>query len=545
MTEDYVFSVSDNPDDFFELFKLPGAEWGGASGVVKFAEIVTRYQKEAVESGIKVQGFLFKKKSSNEVIATVFVRWMEAFYKDINTTSLISSTPNPSSIGVNNATALTIQAVYVHPDYRAKGMAESLLKKTIEYVEEEIIQEKLNTSDDTKKDNFKSMAMTDGRLDRRLCNYYLGKEYFWVLYSGVQNYYERFGFKGYPLDFYKIPYSVVSDELQKMIEDMIDNKSSHPSGFGKKLKLLSGSNDLDRGTISSILQGKELDLLMELNQQVFHLELSSGQKSSSSLTNMQSMLSMSKMGSFNALGSITELSSLGNTGVIPANKEVGTQQRRRSSVMQLTTPKVALKPDLNLLSTHMARESDIAEWNKINREKAIQFSDIKGAIITNELQQKTFYILWLSLKKTVIIGMGELKVDPLGFGLGGGRRRSSFTGLNDLGGINFQDLDLLISVACYVCRNRLLGDDSLYVSINDLPDNIPAPVLHDYFMNYLPNNFADVNAHDDESAPQETKIEFVNDASKRLRVLPMLRKFGSNSNDFQLDWTGSSMLTWG
>ena len=49
------------------------------------------------------------------------------------------------------------------------------------------------------------MSIIDGseEVDKQLANYYLSKEYIWYLYSGVNTYYERFGFKSYPLDFMK------------------------------------------------------------------------------------------------------------------------------------------------------------------------------------------------------------------------------------------------------------------------------------------------------------------------------------------------------
>lgn len=149
--------------------------------------------------------------------------------------------------------------------------------------------------------------------------------------------------------------------------------------------------------------------------------------------------------------------------------------------------------------------------------------------------------------------MGEVKfepmmlMDPLARGSGISKRRgSSFSGLNDLGGYNFQDLDILINTACYVARGRNIKHvTSVIVASSDLPANYPATVLHDYFLNYLPRTYESVAATDDENATTESKVQFVDANQSHEVLLPMLKKFGQNSPEFNLDWCFNGMLAWG
>lgn len=88
------------------------------------------------------------------------------------------------------------------------------------------------------------MSIIDGseEVDKQLANYYLSKEYIWYLYSGVNTYYERFGFKSYPLDFYEIPKSLLTEHTESVLNKLIENLNQgktglhHPEHTGKKLK---------------------------------------------------------------------------------------------------------------------------------------------------------------------------------------------------------------------------------------------------------------------------------------------------------------------
>lgn len=545
MPHQIKFHATQDPEKLLELYTLCGTEWSGVLTADEFGKVELEKHLESNKNGELIEGFYLEDVESGKIIATSTVKRVKAFYKEADRSSAISSIPDPSLIGVKNVKGLILGYVFTDKNYRHKGFGDSIVKKAISFTEEEIIKEHLDKADKSKNDSFDKMVLTDGVLDQQLANYYLSKQYFWVLNSSIGKYYEKFGFKSYPLDFYKIPTSVLSREDEILVNSLINSSAvtANPNHVGKKLKVLRGSSKQDRDLITFILQGKELEILTELNKLIFHSELSGNHKSSSSLTNVTNVLSMSKLGSSNELASITELSS-------KPDGSIAQDTRRKSSIHHMTVPKFSLKPSETSLSGIYQNEEASAK-KALNKQKAIDFTDIKGAIFTNELQQKNYYILWTSFPSNslFVIGMGELKFDLIGafsnpesaaigdVSLLSRRRGSSFTGLNELGGFNFQDLNVLLHTAVVVGSDRQLSNlSAIYVSVNNLPSNIPTPMLHDYFLNYLPQTFENVYSHDDSNAPDHQKIEFVNDAAESLKILPMLRKFGSNKHEFDLDW---------
>lgn len=545
MPSSIKFRVTNAPDKLLEMYSLCGTEWGGKLSPRQFGETLTENHLKDIENGKKPNGFYFEDAETGKVVTCAVVKHMKGFYKDADRSQAISSVPDPATFGVRNVTILLLCYVFCHKDYRGKRLAKDLIEKVIEYTEDKLVEDHIELSNAEKKDSFKNMVVTDGRIDKNLANYYLGKQYFWVLYSGVLDYYKRFGFKSYPLDFYKVPTSIINDEQEKLVRNLIRNEeNTDPSLTGKHLRFLHSSKKQDQDIIQFILQDKELEILTDLNKLIFHTELAGSHKSSSSLTNLSSMLQLSKLGSNVALTSINE----------GDKNQPGSPGRRKSSIQEASVPKFSFKPDYNSFLNLVSLEQ--ASARGLKDESAIEYTDIQGAILTNDLQQKSYYILWCSFKQQMlcILAIGELKFDMFG-GIGdptgtmGGRRSrrgSSFTGINDMGGFNFQDLDLLISTACLVAKNRAIPkDDSVFVSVNDLPTNIPIPVLYDYFMNYLPKNFEMVHSPHDETTPAETSVEIVTDADVKLGVLPMLRRFGKNTPDFNLDWTSDGLWSWG
>lgn len=173
--------------------------------------------------------------------------------------------------------------VFTHQDYRKRGLAENCISQAIAATEKEIIEEHLRKSDESANDNFKKMTLDNftGEVDPQLANYYLGKEYVWFLFSGVQTYYKRFGFKSYPLDFYEIPIKELSEGqesvLKQLIEDLEQLNQQQPDAkskvLGKRIKLLNWDSDEDQEIIKFILQTKELEILSELNKLSYHSEL--------------------------------------------------------------------------------------------------------------------------------------------------------------------------------------------------------------------------------------------------------------------------------
>lgn len=227
------------------------------------------------------------------------------------------------------------------------------------------------------------------------------------------------------------------------------------------------------------------------------------------------------------------------------------EPRHKSSMQTLSMSKLFLQPDFANLQKQFA--GDGPRIKKRGGDEA--YANIKGAILTNDLQQKSYYVLWLQIidGKFFIVGLGELKADVFGalsdptrvedrFG----RRRSSFTGINELGGFNFQDLELLISTAVFVALKRSPELDRIFVTSQDLPDTIPSTVLYDFFTNYLPRSVPNVLKKDEEGSKESNTVEYIEDFSDNYKLLPMVRRFGLDSPEFELDWIASgSVVTWG
>ncbi|KAL6451704.1 hypothetical protein SBY92_003010 [Candida maltosa Xu316] len=518
----------------FNIIRKIGTEWSGPVSPEEFADVLTNNIRQYIENGGKIVAYYVEDTTNSTIVASTFVKHVKGFYKPANRSNAISSLPDPSLFGVNNITALLISFVFTHQEYRKQGLAEFCVSSAIEATEEEIIKQKLESSDDSVVDNFKKMSIVDGseHLDKDLANYYLGKEYVWYLYSGVNTYYERFGFHAYPLDFYAAPNTLLTEESEKVITTMIqDSESSDPSQVkhsGKKLKLLSADNPADQEIVQFILQNKELDIVTEINKLLTHSELQGDRKSSTSLTNLTNILAMSKPGSHTALSSITESNTVGAGAGLSGG-------RRKSSVQNQTVPKFSLKPTYLEHQWNAFFEKEIL---KNKGETTKKFTNIQGAIVTNELQQRSYYALWFMLKgQFFIIDMGEMQFQGTQPPVNGRRRGSSLSGINELGGFNFQDLEILVLTALYVAKQRSPKFDKVYTSVVDTPSEIPDPIMFDFFTNYLP---ATVKENQSES----TKVEFITDAAHQIGLLPMLKKFGNNKPDFELDFL-NSMVFWG
>ncbi|CAH6720559.1 hypothetical protein CLIB1444_04S02828 [[Candida] jaroonii] len=475
--------------------------------------------------------YYLEHKSTKEIVCCVELIYNKGFYKDVDK-GAITSTPDPDLFGVKHVTVLQIARLLTAPKFDSLGMSNKLITQVVEYVEGQLIKDTIASSKD-KKGGFAEMVVNDqGNIDTKLAHYYLSKQYFWIIYSAKGNYYERFGFKAFPVEMFKIPTSIANH--QKDLIETLMTKGSHtdPNAVGKKLRLLDFTKLQDRDLISFMLQGKELEILTELNKSIFHSELSNGRKSSSSLTNVSTLLSMAK------LNSNTELSGL-------KNSTSGASGRRASSISQTSVPKFAVKPDINYLTVHKHLQQEFNQELKLD-EETVKYNNIEGAIFTNDMQQKSYYILWTIIKTNlVVIGVGEMQFDLFGAvgnpgGLMGGvrRRGSSFTGINELGGFNFQDLDILFSIACDIGTKTSVKDkSSIYVTVNDLPNAIPLPMLNDYFLHYLPKTF-------NSGGESADKVEVLAHGTEKLGILPMVKMFGSESSDFELDWVGNGMWSW-
>ncbi|KAK6197432.1 uncharacterized protein RJT21DRAFT_56785 [Scheffersomyces amazonensis] len=539
MSTKFAFHATNDPKKLKELYELCGVEWGGGLTSSEFGDVETQQHIDSLTKGRKIQGFYLEDKASGTLVATTIISEIKGFVKPTDRTSSISSIPDPSSIGLKPIKFLLIGFVVTHRDYRRQGLAQLIVENAIKFTEEEIIATKLHDSDTSKNDSFANMVTDqEGKVDGTLANYYLGKEYMWILYSGVGKFYERFGFKGFPLEFFKIPLSSLSEQQEVLIEQLLDE--TNKNNFRKRVRLLRGTNPDDQEIIKTILQTKELTIVSELNKTIFHSELQSTSKSSSSLTNMNDILAAAHEGRTPSLGSIVE-----DSNSTASKNQSG---RRKSSVHHFAIPRIALKPDYDVIQWDVAIEKFTAHCS--NNEQAVKYTDIQGLILHNELQKKSYYIIWNTLMQRAlfIMGIGELQsgfeFNPTSAPRS---RSSSFSELNELGGYNFQDYDILLSAACYVSKKRNIpGNNPVYVSINDLPNNIPTQVLYDYLLNFFPNSLTGSVSNNNSTSTSkntENKIQIINDAE--LGVLPMLRRFGDSSPEFEIDWSHSGMWSFG
>ncbi|KAI5963355.1 hypothetical protein KGF57_001300 [Candida theae] len=548
---DLQFKSTQDPAKLKELFTLCGSEWGGPLDPEEFGKVQTESFEEYIKSGLKIEGFYIEDTSKGLIVATTIIKHLKGLYKPADRSSLISSVPDPSLFGIKNITSLLVSFVFTHKDYRRKGLAEQCISQAIAATEREIVDHHLQKSDESANDSFRKMTLDNfsGEVDQELANYYLGKEYVWFLFSGVQTYYKRFGFKGYPIDFYEIPVQELTEGqetvLKQLIEDSESQNQHQPDAkskiLGKRIKLLDWDRDEDQEVIQFILQTKELEILSELNKLSYHSELQGDRKSSTSLTNMSNILSMTKIGSHSTLSAIGETTTTGK----PRGSEDGS--RRKSSALNQTVPKFAIKPSF---ADYKSKVVGALGYAKSDQSK--KFTKLQGAIITNDLQRRSYYILWNSLKgEFFITGMGEIIYESVLPSTNSQRRGSSFTGLNDLGGYNFQDLDILISAALYTAKNRSPKFQNVYVSTHDLPSDIPDAVMHDFFINYLPFSSYASDEHKEKrkeaksTGSEEHRVELLADNGKKVGVLPMVRQFGSGKSEFEVDWLENGMWCWG
>ncbi|WPK25666.1 hypothetical protein PUMCH_002991 [Australozyma saopauloensis] len=490
-------------------------------------------------SGRYGRGFYLEDKSG-DIVAGLVVSHHRAMYKE--PPKGISAIPDPTAFGVNSILGLRVSHLYVKEGANEKEIVERLLGKAISAVEEELLKRELSKSSD-KNDSFKQMVTdTSGKVDSTLANYYLSKKYFWFTHSSTVKELEPFGFKSSPLEGYRIPEPYLKSETVSLVLKLLELDSK--LGTGKSLKLLDVKNNNDKDLIRVIMQEIELETVSQLNKSTYHSELSGGIRSSLSLTNVDTAISAAKLGSFNELTAISEQMAATSIGLSKQGSD-DSVRRRSSTAFLVGVPRFSLLPDFSYLENGYEYEQLVAEKTaSLGKDVA----SIQGAILTNELQRKSFYILWKILPGNTfqIIGMGELKTDG-GFGSFGNdgsrggdpftrRRGSSFTGINEMGGFNFQDLDILISTAIYIANKKLV-DAPVFVLLNDLPMSIPTPLLHDFFQTYMVKRLNGEN----EETTKESEIEYVPDFAL-YKLIPMLRKFGSLSISFEIDWIRNSVM---
>lgn len=521
---EFKFKSTIEPKQLTKVLLLAEAQWGKNFPPGQFAQTLSKLLVDHILAGKPGRAF-YLEAADGEIAASVIVTHRKGFYKE-PVRGMSTGIPDPTTFGVSPATGLLVSYVVVAPQFRGRGLFRKLLDRTIESVEEELLQKELDKSSDA-KDSFRLMVTQNGKVDRALADHYMSKKYVWYLYSGIDRAYERFGFKAYPLDGYKIPLAFGDGGAAELVQKLL-TKTGQQAGLGKKLHLLDRAVQQDRDLISFILQGRELDLLSDLNKDDYHTELSSGRRSSLSLANIGSALASAEKGSHHELSAIGEQMQLVSLGA------------RKSSVQHSAVPKFGLQPTADHLKANMEFDQYLCEAGSVK-----QYTNVCGAILTNELQQKSFYILWslLLLGVVHVVAVGELKtdlfatmLDPLGMGNPPqGRRRSSFTGLNEMSGLNLQDLEILLSTAVHVVNRRRFKGMQSYLSLTKhaMPLSVPEPVMHDFLVNYTTRGKEGAKG-----------VEYVEDFTFQ-HLLPMIRKFGLRKPDFELDWISNGVLHWG
>lgn len=517
---EYKFHTTVEPKKLTQLFTICGTGWAREGQTAEeFGRIHSKKLVDFILSGRTGRAF-YTENAKGEIGSLCVVTQHPGFYKEADKS--ITKVPDPASLGVHSATGLRVSFVFTNPKFRGQGLMQRVVSKAIAYVEDDIIKKELAKASD-KPDSLKLLATENGIPDKTLLAYYLGRKYVWYLYSGIKDTYKQFGFKSYPQEGYKVPALLADSEAGKFVEELASGTRSG----GKTLRFLHLDNQSDRELVSYILQTRELDTMTELQKGVFHLELSGQRRLLLSLSNIAAVLLSAKLGSSNELAGLaskaqSSSSVTDNLGKLNVEEKSGAPVHLQSLILELAVLKFALKPELSNFAN-----SDVELFHK---------TKICGAVLTNELQLKTWYILWRGLfgDNTLFVnGLGELSTDPMG-----GRRRLSFTGVNEMGGHNFQDLELLLAAAAIRSKLDYKGQD-VHVTINDLPSTVPLPVLHDFFSQYL--NRSDSGLGDN---GEGVRAAYVKDYAD-FHLLPMVRRFGNSSPDFELDWVGLSMLTWG
>ncbi|RLV90509.1 hypothetical protein JA1_004543 [Spathaspora sp. JA1] len=564
------FHQTNDPEKIKQIYTLCGSEWSGKLSPEEYGKMMLVDHLDFTnERGGKLDSYYLEDTTNGKIVSCTTVRHVDGFYKPGRGESNVISCSNPDAnlFGVKNIVVLLVGYVFTDSNYRGKGYAERCISSAIQYTERDIVNVYMNQRDRVPDhmniDNFRSMVSDqDGNFDQELANYYLSKHYVWMLYSGVATYYQKFGFKGYPLDFYKIPTSMLTESQEKVVVELIKGDQRYQTGtetptdgpteqlVGKRLKLLKGDNESDQDIIKFILQTKELQIITELNKLTYNSKLHHSQKSGSSLINMKEALSMSPDPNdlHPSEGSKSEDD---NPYPSPQSNTPGSSSQQNTQ----TIPKVAIKPSYDTFqwNVHCERHDAMFKYNKTN-PGAVEFTNIQGAIITNDLQHRSYYILWNTLMHTkfFILGMGEIEFQQQPGSEQKSIRRGSSLGslsiMNDFGGgFNFQDFDILLSTAIYVAKQRHREQEHILIAVNDLPDEIPEAVMYDFFMNYLEmtRSFYKDSQESNQEAKDRGRVEHINNAAKQLELLPMLKQFGSNSHEFELDWIYSGMWSWG
>ena len=138
----FKFKSTEDPKIIEQLYTLCGTEWGGKLTPEQFGSAQAKGNFKYVDEGGRILSYYIEDANTGTIVATTSVKFCKAFYKPADRSSAISSIPDPSLFGVNNATALLISFVFTHKDYRKLGLAGQCVSKAIEATEKLLIKER-------------------------------------------------------------------------------------------------------------------------------------------------------------------------------------------------------------------------------------------------------------------------------------------------------------------------------------------------------------------------------------------------------------------
>lgn len=424
----YEFGFTRDYNQVEPIYEVSSNEWNSRLTPQQYINLEQNRFKLYSDHGF--DPILFYLKDGDTYIASGLVVSLKGWYKE-----------QSHLIGADEINFLLLAYVFTRKEYRKQGLADNLIRKIFNHVESEKLTQYKSTRPSLSDDEvFKNVS----------------KKNIWYLYSGVGEFYSRFGGKPKRFDFFKIPFDLVNEDKKKEIESLI----SEPNP-AKSIRLLKMDSKDDQDLIKHILQNKELQTISDITFNSHNIDVNS---------------------------------------------------------VDPQIPKFVIKHDYNFLKIMNQCELEFYEKST----NSTQHLNIMGAIITNTLQNKSYYCLWSTLMYSVtfIIGMGEIQVEPTSI------RKTSFTNLSEIQGYNLTDFDLILKTAAYFALKRDDHQNALYVTRYDLPSEIPEDLIKDYLINVI----------------GEDKIELV--TGEDIKVLPYVRMFGKDTNDFELDWNNVGMYSW-
>lgn len=497
----YKFGSTTDPDKAAQIYGVCALEWGCGLNAKQFGAVERRRFEDNHAHHRYNVGYYYEDNETGEVVALTFVLSFPGFFKHVDTS--LTAIPSLLLIGVQPMTVLLVGHVFTAKKARGNGLASKLVANAIAATEDDFLRKEMARDPELAR----TVTNANGSIDHEVANHYMAKKYVWYLNSAVGSYYERFGFKGYPMDAFMIPFLLVSDdETNAIVKAMALGEIVND----KLIKVLTADCEADQALIRYILQNKELQIVADLNKTNYHPQLSQRRRSLNLLTQIQ------MAGKF-------------------SNPAMASMQ----NPMEPEKPhRVAFTPDYHFLhGMHLVEQAQLQfQWGG----DQAKYHGIVGAIITNHATGQLHYVLWATQKyhKFFILLTGRIDYNPHPE-QAVRHRRPLIVALMAEGELlhNYSDLELVIRVACVVGRQRLPNQPGLYICATDLPVEMPEAANLDFVTNYLARQVPKDSEH---------QVKLYSGDEFAQQMLPLLKKFGSKAAaDVDFDWVHPSRLNWG